>query len=73
MNVAIEYTEENIANDIGSKEVAKRALCSKCHFKRMFSFLAGITLSECIRRRRLTLTGFELSNSNFRVIDVSIK
>ncbi|TFJ89530.1 AraC family transcriptional regulator, partial [Lentibacillus salicampi] len=36
-------------------------------------FLAGVTLSEYIRRRRLTLAAFELNNSNFRIIDIAIK
>lgn len=73
MNQAIGYIEENIVNDIDFKKVAQRALCSEYHFKRMFSFLAGITLSEYIRRRRLTLAGFELSNSEVKVIDVAMK
>lgn len=73
MNEALSYIEENLTNDIDMKEVAKIALCSQYHFQRMFSFLAGITLSEYIRRRRLTLAAFELNNSNIRVIDVAIK
>lgn len=44
------------------KEIAKRACCSECHFKRMFSYLAGVTLSEHIRRRRLTLVALELND-----------
>ncbi len=73
MNKALGYIEENLTNDIDFKEVAKLALCSEYHFKRMFSFLAGITLAEYIRRRRLTLAAFELKNNNMKVIDVAIK
>lgn len=73
MNDALSFIEENLANRIDIHEVAKRALCSEYHFRRMFSFLAGITLSEYIRRRRLTLAAFELNNSNFRIIDIAIK
>jgi AraC family transcriptional regulator len=73
MNGALTYIEENLTNDIDFKEVARLAFCSEYHFKRMFSFLAGVTLSEYIRRRRLTLAAFELNNSNLRVIDVAIK
>ncbi|KKI90111.1 AraC family transcriptional regulator [Bacillus sp. SA1-12] len=72
-NNAIAYVEENLTNEIDFKEVAKRAFCSEYHFKRMFSFLAGITLSEYIRRRRLTLAAFELRDSNTKVIDVAVK
>ncbi len=55
LNEAIAYIEANLTNDIDMREVARKAYCSEYHFKRMFSFLAGISLSEYIRRRRLTL------------------
>lgn len=73
MNNALHYIENNLENDIDFKEVARLAFCSEYHFKRMFSFLAGIPLSEYIRRRRLTLAAFELAHSNLRVIDVAVK
>ncbi|MDR7247188.1 AraC-like DNA-binding protein [Priestia megaterium] len=73
MNRALSYIEENLTNDIDFREVAKLALCSEYHFKRMFSFLAGITLSEYIRRRRLTLAAFELKDNKMKVIDIAFK
>ncbi|GAA0722469.1 AraC family transcriptional regulator [Clostridium malenominatum] len=73
MNGALDYIEENLNDNIDFKEIAKRAFCSEYHFKRMFSFLAGVTLSEYIRRRRLTLAAFEIHNSNIRIIDIAIK
>ncbi|HHV72534.1 MAG TPA: AraC family transcriptional regulator [Clostridia bacterium] len=72
-NQALNYIEENLTNDIDLKEVARRALCSEYHFQRMFSFLAGISLSEYIRRRRLTLAAFELNDSDIRIIDLAVK
>jgi len=53
--------------------VWKIACCSEYHFKRVFSFLSGIGLSEYIRRRRLTLAALDLKNTNLRVIDVAVK
>ncbi|MDO7786775.1 AraC family transcriptional regulator [Desulforamulus aquiferis] len=73
MNSALTYIEENLTNEINLKEVAKLACCSEYHFKRMFSFLAGVTLSEYIRRRRLTQAAFELKNNSIKVIDVAVK
>lgn len=73
MNDALSYIEENLDNDIDFKEVARLAVCSEYHFQRMFSFLAGVSLSEYIRRRRLTIAAFELNNSNVRIIDMAIK
>jgi len=45
MNGVLKYIEENLTNDIDFKEVARIAFCSEYHFKRMFSFIAGISLS----------------------------
>lgn len=73
MNSALTYIEENLTNDIDFKEAARLAFCSEYHFKRMFSFLTGISLSEYIRRRRLTLAAFELKDSRVKVIDLAIK
>ncbi|WP_270605930.1 AraC family transcriptional regulator [Bacillus mobilis] len=73
MNAAMQYIENNLTDEIDFKKVAKIAYCSEYHFKRMFSFLAGISLSEYIRCRRLTLAAFELKVSDAKVIDVAIK
>ena len=43
------------------------------HFIRIFSFLSGISLSEYIRRRRLTLAALDLRDKNLRIIDVAVK
>lgn len=73
MNGSLRYIEEHLADEIDLREAARLAACSEYHFQRMFSFLAGISLSEYIRRRRLTLAAFELESSNARVIDVAVK
>ncbi|KPL77805.1 AraC family transcriptional regulator [Ornatilinea apprima] len=73
MNEAIRYIEENLTGEIQMKEIARLAICSEYHFQHMFSFLAGISLNEYIRRRRLTLAAFELSQSDLRVLDIAVK
>lgn len=73
MNDALNYIEEKLTDTIDFKEVARLAFCSEYHFQRMFSFLAGISLSEYIRRRRLTIAAFELNNSNVKIIDIAVK
>ncbi len=72
-NRALHYVEEHLADEIDLREAAKLAYCSEYHFTRMFSYLAGITLSEYIRRRRLTLAAFELQTSDLRILDVAVK
>ncbi|TVX92054.1 AraC family transcriptional regulator [Paenibacillus agilis] len=72
-NLALQYIEQRLDAEIDYAEIAQIALCSEYHFKRMFSFLAGVTLSEYIRRRRLTLAAFELTTSDVRIIDLAVK
>ncbi|WP_405172886.1 AraC family transcriptional regulator [Paenibacillus sp. FSL H8-0280] len=73
MNSAMEYIETNLADTISYDEIAQRACCSTYHFQRMFPFITGVTLSEYIRRRRLTLAAFELQTTGSKVIDVAMK
>jgi len=67
------YIEANLDADIDFEKVAQLAGCSEYHFRRMFSSLSGISLSEYIRRRRLSQAALELRYSTIKVIDVAIK
>lgn len=73
MNNALAYIEEHLTEDIDYSKISKIAYCSEYHFKRMFSFLSGISLSEYIRRRRLTLAALDLKDRDLRIIDVAVK
>lgn len=73
MNNALAYIEEHLIEEIDYSKVSQIAYCSEYHFKRMFSFLAGISLSEYIRRRRLTLAALDLKDKDLRIIDVAVK
>lgn len=73
MNNAMEYIETNLADHISYDQIAQIACCSTYHFQRMFPFITGVSLSEYIRRRRLTLAAFELQTTDAKVIDVAMK
>lgn len=70
---AINYIESNLNGDISYDEAAKIACCSTHYFQRMFTCVAGITMSEYIRRRRMTQAAFELQSTDIRVIDAALK
>ncbi len=72
MNEAMEYMEAHLADEISYARAAQIACCSTYHFQRMFSYVAGIPLSEYIRRRRLTLAAFALQKGA-KVIDTALK
>ncbi|MEK0317689.1 AraC family transcriptional regulator [Cohnella sp. 56] len=73
MKGAMDYIEANLTDSISYDEIARKACCSTYHFQRMFPFITGVSLSEYIRRRRLTLAAFELQTTNAKVIDVAMK
>lgn len=71
MNQAMDYLEEHLTDEISFERMAQIAGCSEYHFRRMFSYLAGIPLGEYIRCRRLALAG-NLLREGRKVIDCAI-
>ncbi len=69
----IDYIESNLDGEISYEEAAKIACCSTYYFQRMFSYVAGTSLSDYIRRRRMTQAGFELQSTDIKVLDVALK
>jgi len=73
MNNALDYIENHLDAELDYKKIAQVAFCSEYHFSRMFSAISGISLSEYIRRRRLTLAAFEIQKSDIRILDLAMK
>lgn len=73
MNQAMQYIEAHLCDEIELVALAKIAGCSAHHFSRMFSFVAGLSLAEYIRRRRLSAAAIDLQTSNEKVIDVALQ
>lgn len=70
---AICYMEEHIYEEISYAEVAKSVHMSSYNFHRTFSFIAGMTANEYIRKRRLTLAARELQTTGLSVMDAAYK
>lgn len=59
--------------DITIKDVAKYVHISEFYFQKGFAMLCGFTISEYIRKRRLSLAGNEIAGSDIKIIDIAIK
>jgi len=70
---AINFIESNILENITVDDVAKHVYSSADYFQRVFNIVTGLSISEYIRNRRLTLAGDEIKNTQAKVIDVSLK
>ena len=73
LNESLNYLEEHIADTIAYEEAARIACCSTFHYQRMFTYIAGMPLSEYVRRRRMTAAAFDLQSGGMKVIDVAMK
>lgn len=73
LSKAIDYIESNLDGEVSYEKAAEIACCSTYYFQRMFSYMTGISLSEYIRRRRMTQAAFELQSTDKRVLDVALK
>lgn len=72
LNAGIRYIEDHLTEDIRFEPLAKLACCSTFHYQRMFAYLAGIPLSEYIRRRRMSCAAVDLQAGG-KVVDVALK
>lgn len=73
LNQSMHYIEEHLKDDIDYEQLARIACCTSYHYQRMFTYMAGISLSEYIRRRKMSLAAVELRDGNERVIDIAEK
>lgn len=73
LNEMINYIEDNLEEEIDYKKLAKIMAVNVYTMQRVFSIITGITLTEYIKKRRLSMAGFDLYNNHEKVIDVAIK
>lgn len=68
----MDYIEEHLTEEISGKDISKIVGISDYHFKRMFSYMAGMSLKEYIKNRRLSVANGELIDGA-KVTDVAYK
>lgn len=70
---AISYIEENLLQDLSVQSCARHAGYSVYYFHRIFKGVVGMTLSEYIRKRRLTQAAKLLTSSDYSIIDIAFQ
>ena len=70
---SIDYIENNLMDELDMEDIAGKAALSSFYYQRIFGALCGVTVSEYIRARRMTLAAQELSRKDIKVIDVAVK
>ena len=73
LNQSMSYIEEHLTDEIDYDELGRIACCSTYHYQRMFTYMAGISLAEYIRRRKMSLAAIDLQGGKEKIIDVAAK
>jgi AraC family transcriptional regulator len=73
MNEIIEIIEDQLTENIDYTSLSKTAECSTYEFSRIFSFITEMSLSEYIRKRRLSIAALDICKSDMKIIDIAIK
>ncbi|ALL79522.1 AraC family transcriptional regulator (plasmid) [Pseudonocardia sp. EC080610-09] len=72
-NRAMDAIEEHLDHDVPVRDVAAVALTSEYQLRRVFSMLAGMPLSEYIRRRRMTVAASAVRDGHEAVQDIAVR
>lgn len=59
-NLAIDYIEDNLTDELDQKEITRITGYSFPMFSRIFSIVSGYSLSEYIRLRKMTNAAIDL-------------
>lgn len=73
LNALVDLVEAGTGDEIDVARFARVHGTTEYHLRRMFSALAGMPLSEYVRRRRMTLAGAELAAGAPNVLDVAVR
>lgn len=73
LNEALGYIEKNLDGEIHPEEIESRTVCPIGIFQRFFMLAAGMTLTDYIRRRRLSKAAWDLVQTTERIIDIACK
>ena len=73
LNEITEYIDNNLEEDISYDVLSKMLGVNVYTMQRLFTMIAGISLSEYIRKRRLSNAGYDLYEGNLKIIDIAFK
>ncbi|MCI8557861.1 MAG: AraC family transcriptional regulator [Lachnospiraceae bacterium] len=73
LNDSMRYIEEHLTEEMDYEQLGRIACCSAYHFQRMFTYMAGVTLSEYVRRRKMSLAAVDLQGGKEKIVDIAEK
>ncbi|MEV4534489.1 AraC family transcriptional regulator [Asanoa sp. NPDC049518] len=73
LNRLVDLVEESLTGDLDVKDVARTLGTTEHHLRRMFSSLAGMPLSEYLRRRRMTVAAAHVVRGEEDLLSIAVR
>jgi AraC family transcriptional regulator len=73
LNRLVDLVEEHLAEEFDVDALARASGTTGYHLRRMFSSLAGMPLSEYVRRRRMTLAAADLVRGDDDLLTIAVR
>lgn len=73
LNGLVDYVEANLVDEIDIDGFVRGVGTTEYHLRRMFSSLAGMPLSEYIRRRRMTVAAAEVIDGDGDLLGIAVR
>lgn len=73
LNRLVDLVEENLGAELDLGGLAKAAGVTEYHLRRMFSSLAGMPLSDYVRRRRMTVAAADVVRGRDDLLSIAVR
>jgi AraC-like DNA-binding protein/N-acetylglutamate synthase-like GNAT family acetyltransferase len=73
MNLVLDYIEDNLDREINENKIAMLFAGSKSMFQRIFTLMTETTLSEYVRKRKLTRAARDIRGTDGKIMDIAVK
>ncbi|PJZ45801.1 AraC family transcriptional regulator [Leptospira brenneri] len=73
IQLAINFIEKHLTENITVEDVSKNAFQSRWHFQRIFRYVTGYSVYTYLKKRRLTEAGNDLILGKDKIIDIAFK
>lgn len=72
IQATIDYVEAHLDEELSLSQLAQVARLSDFHFHRVFQSMAGETVMEYVRKRRLARSAYQVAHSDAKLLDIAL-
>lgn len=73
VQATIDYVESHLAEELSLSRLAQVARLSDFHYHRVFHSMAGETVMEYVRKRRLARSAYQVAHSDAKLLDIALE